>query len=435
MYRDISNIFLNNIRAIRFYIDSVDQTMENSINESLIDNNNSFGAAMIYFVVKAKEKGIKILDESKPLDDVPQEAITFIKYLEDFVQEIEQNKDKFSLYSYLPKNIKKEYQMFEAQEKQKEILYRGSLLLVVTYFENLIASVLRENFAKYPQRIALNEKSVSYKMLTEVNDIEEIKDILIDQEVTNKMYESLLDWKNYFQKNIKLELKAWEEKFDVLQEIIARRNLYVHNNGIINNIYIKLIHDDDQYSLGEELIIDREYIDESVNTIEYLGMSLLIEAWLKECSNDSDEVKKITDLIFEEYLEPQRWVMARYFYGLCLQNSRISDADKILCKINNWQCYKWLGEYDKVKDEIDRLDISAYKPMYVLGVLALKEDYKSFFEYYDNQTNIEEVELKEWPLFMELRKSKEYLERFPEEVIDEKEQIECKDKDTEDVTD
>ena len=73
--------------------------------------------------------------------------------------------------------------------------------------------------------------------------------------------------------------------------------------------------------------------------------------------------------------------------------------------------------------------------MYVLGVLALKEDYKSFFEYYDNQTNIEEVELKEWPLFMELRKSKEYLERFPEEVIDEKEQIECKDKDTEDVTD
>ncbi len=432
MYRDISDVFLNSIRAIRFYIDSVDQTMDTPINESVIYNDYSFGAAMIYSVVKAKEKGIKILDETQTLVDVPQKAIEFIKGLEDLVQEIDQHRNDTPFYSYLPKNIKKEYQKFEAREKQKEILYRGSLLLVVTYFENLIASVLRENFAKYPQRIALNEKSVSYKMLTEVNDIEEIKDILIDQEVTNKMYESLLDWKNYFQKNIKLELKAWEEKFDVLQEIIARRNLYVHNNGIINNIYIKLIHDDDQYSLGEELIIDREYIDESVNTIEYLGMSLLIESWLKECSNDSDEVKKITDLIFEEYLEPQRWVMARYFYGLCLQNSRISDADKILCKINNWQCYKWLGEYDKIKREVDKLDVSACKPMYVLGILALKEDYNKFFEYYDNQTDIGETELKEWPLFMELRKSEEYLKRFSEVENRNIKQIECTD--TEDVT-
>lgn len=433
MYKDISNIFLNNIRAIRFYIDSVDQTMDNPFSEKIIDSDNAFVAAMIYLVTQAKEREIKIGDELQSLEGMPQEAVDYMKNIENLVLEIECSGNKISLYNYLPKDIKKEYQKFEAREKQKEILYRGSLLLVVTYFENLIASVLRGNFAKYPQRIALNEKSVSYKMLTEVNNIEEIKDILIDQEVTNKMYESLLDWKNYFQKNIKLELKAWEEKFDILQEIIARRNLYVHNNGIINNIYIKLIHDVSKYSMGEELSIDREYIDDAVNIIEYLGMSLLIEAWLKECSNDSDEVKNITDLIFEEYLEPQRWEMARHFYGLCLQNSRISDADKILCKINNWQCYKWLGEYDKVKDEVERLDISAYKPMYVLGMLALKEDYKSFFEYYDNQTDIGKDELKEWPLFKELRKSKEYLERFPEELLEEKEQIECKV--TEDVAD
>ena len=433
MYSDISRVFLNNIRAIRFYINSVGQTMDAPFSVEMIDSKNAYVAAMIYFVKKSKERGIKIVDELSSLESMPQEAVDYIKNIDDFVQEIEHDEDKISLYNYLPKDVKKEYQKFEAREKQKEILYRGSLLLVVTYFENLIASVLRENFAKYPRRIELSEKSVSYKMLTEVNDIEEIKDILIDQEVTNKMYESILDWKNYFQKNIKLKLKAWEEDFDILQEIIARRNLYVHNNGIINNIYIKLIHDVSKYSIGEELSIDREYIDDAVNIIEYLGMSLLIEVWLKECSNDPAEVENIKDLIYEEYLEPQRWEMARHFYELCLLNSRLSDADKIVCKINNWQCYKWLGEYDKVKDEVERLDISAYKPMYVLGMLALKEDYKRFFEFYDDQTDIGEDELKEWPLFMELRKSKEYLERFPEETLEEKEQIECKV--TEDVTD
>ena len=55
---------------------------------------------------------------------------------------------------------------------------------------------------------------------------------------------------------------------------------------------------------------------------------------------------------------------------ICLQSTKILDADKILCKINTWQCYKWLGEYDKVRDEVKKVDVSAFKPMYTLGILA-----------------------------------------------------------------
>ena len=306
-------------------------------------------------------------------------------------------------------------------------------MLLVTYFENLIAGVLRENFTKYPQRILLNEKSVSYRMLTEVNDIEEIKNILIDQEVTNKMYESLLEWKNYFQKNLKLDIRVWEDEFDKIQEIIARRNLYVHNNGIVNNIYIKLVGDGGKYSIGEYLNIDREYIDNAINIIEYMGISLLIEIWLKEYGDNSDEVKKITALIYDEYLELQRWEIARHFYEICLQSSKISIAYEVLFKINRWQCYKWLGEYEKIKNEVEEFDVSAYLPRYTLGILALREKYKEFFEVYDTQEDIGDEELKEWPLFKELRKSEEYMERFSDVEIKEVEKIECKD--TEDVTD
>lgn len=179
MYSDISNVFLNNIRAIRFYVNSVDQTMNNSFGEELLDNGNATFAAIIYMIVKAKKLGLEISDSAESLENIPQEAINYIKEIENIVenliQEMKGNKDAISLYSHLPKDIRKEYQKFEVKEKQKEILYRGSLLLLVTYFENLIAGVLRKNFAKYPQRISLNDKSVSYRMLTEVNDIEEIK--------------------------------------------------------------------------------------------------------------------------------------------------------------------------------------------------------------------------------------------------------------------
>lgn len=195
MYSDIGNVFLNNIRAIRLYINSVEQTMDNPFSDKSIENENTLAAVLIYIVTKAKECGINLSDTSQSFEYMPQEDIN------DIINELErlaQGMECDNFYRYLPKGIKREYRALEAREKQKEILYRGSLLLLVTYFENLVAGVLRENFVKYPQRIALNEKSVSYRVLTEVNDIEEIKDILIDQEVTNKMYESLSDWKNYF---------------------------------------------------------------------------------------------------------------------------------------------------------------------------------------------------------------------------------------------
>lgn len=432
MYGDICNIFLNNTKAIRYYVDSLGSTMSNLLKVKTIDETDSFMAAMIYMVTKAQHRGFKISDEIQLFDDDPKDFVDLVKRFEDLIREIESGGNRIP--EYLPRNIKKEYQDFEVREKQEEILYRGSLLLLVTYFENLVAGVFRECFVKYPQRISLNEKSVSYKMLTEMNDIEEIKNILIDQEVTNKMYDSLLNWKKYFQKNLKLELKAWDDEFELIQEIMARRNLYVHNNGVINSIYINLVKEVNKDSIGNILSIDREYIDNAIDILEYIGMSLIIEVWIKECADNQEEVNAITDMIYEEYLDSSRWKMARHFYEICLQSTKILDADKILCKINTWQCYKWLGEYDKVRDEVKKVDVSAFKPMYTLGILALNEDYEKFFEFYDNQTDIGEDQLKEWPLFMELRKSEEYMKRFPEiEKKEEVEKIECKD--TEDVTD
>lgn len=421
--------FLESIRALRFYVKSVEENIDSSLSEEAMKNENALYAFMIFLVIKSKKNGIDIINELQRSDEVPERTVTFfrdaVSRAENFIQEKEIDGKKVYKYRYLPKSIKKEYQKFEVEEKQQEILYSGFLMLLVTYFENLVAGVLKKDFIKYPKRISLDEKSVSYKLLSEIGDIEEIKSILIDQEVTNKMYESLDDWKKYFQKCLKLKLRSWDEKYDELKEIIARRNLYVHNNGIINNIYVKSVNNIKREDIGENIGINREYIDNAINIIEYVGISLVIEIWVKEYAEDEDEVKNITNMIYEEYLETERWEMAKHFYEICIENKKLSTADEILCKINSWQCYKWLGEYDKIKDEVEKIDLSAYKPMYTLGILALKEDYKKFFEFYDEQTDIGEAELKEWPLFIELRKSEEYMERFPE--IEDVERVELQD--------
>ena len=426
MYSDIVDVFLNSIRALRFYVNSVEENIDFSLPKAMQVNGDTISALLMHIVLKAKKKGIVLRDAIQYPENMPKDVSEFldeaISKLDKIIVEKEIDGKTIYQYKYVPKSIKREYQKFEAREQQEGILYSGTLMLLVTYFENLVAGVFKKDFLKHPKRVSLDEKSVSYKMMSEIGDIEEIKNFLIDQEISNKMYESVEEWKKFFQRSIKLKLISWNDNFDHLKEIIARRNLFVHNNGIINNIYISLVKDADTSSIGKQIGISREYIDDAINTIEYLGMALVIEAWIKEYANDEDEIKVITDMIYEEYLENEKWEMAKHFYEICMENPKISLANKMLCSINCWQCYKWLGEYEKIRADVEKVDVSAYKPMYILGILALKDEYKEFFEYYDQQTDISEDELKEWPLFRELRNSKEYQERYPE-VVEEKKEI------------
>lgn len=424
MYSDITDMFLNSIKSLRFYVNSVEKNIGNSYYEKifneddLLNNGKKIFALFMYLVIEAKKEGVDLLDDLQVAEEISKEEIEqFAKVVletENLIREKEIDGKKVYQYKNIPKELKEEYQKLEIEEKQEEILYSGSLMLLITYFENMIAGVIKKDFIKHPERVSLKEKTVSYKLLTEVGNIDDIRDILIDQEVTNMMYDSLNGWKKFFQKSLKLELRSWEEKFDILQEIIARRNLFVHNNGVINNTYLNKLNSSDRNKIGKYIGIDRKYIDNAINIIEYIGISLIIEVWVKEYADDENEMKSIISIIYEEYLESERWEMAKQLYEICMNNKKICAGDKILCQINYWQCYKWQGKYDEIKKEVENVDLSAYRPMYILGILTLKEDYQKFFEIFDEQSDIGEAQLKEWPLFRELRKSEEYMIRFPD---------------------
>ena len=418
MYSDIVNTFLHSIQALRFYVNSVEEKI-GYYEES--KNSENVLAQILHSVMEAKKRGIDFnkIDYSISSDvesEIPEEILEFLqKTIIKLSENIkEKDIDGIKEYEYIgmPKELKEAYRKVEIEEKQAEILYSGSLMLLVTYFENLVSGVFKKDFIKHPQRVALDEKSVSYKVLSEFGNVIDVKNFLIDQEVTNKMYGSFSEWKYFFNKQMKLELESWDKKSNVIMEIIARRNLFVHNNGIINNIYINLVKDCDKSKIGEVIEINREYIDQAIDIIEYAGISLIVEVWLKEYSTVTEETDNILDLIFDEYLNHNRWEMAIYFYEICLKSKNMKKAQELICKINRWQCYKWMGKYEEIREEVERVDLSAHKPMYTLGILALEEKYVDFFKAFDEQNDIGEAELNEWPLFKELRESEEFKVRY-----------------------
>lgn len=424
MYSKILGAFSNSLNSLRNYIEYTDEAINRKV-DNMIDEQESFPKFMALLLrqcVKWKEKGNesyfeKILGTIPP--EIPEEVKNqwgdFICGVEKLVDECGMTDGSINTYRSMPKEIRDEYKRVEALERQKEILYNGSLMLLVTYYENLVARLFKEDFIKYPERIHLDSKCVTYKILEELNDVEEIKKHLVEEEVMGMMYKSHEEWIKYFKDKIKLQLLYINENIQEITEIIARRNLFVHNNGIVNSVYISLTGNKD-VSKGTVLSVGKEYLQKAIDTIEIAGFCLVTEIWLKNCQGDEEEVRKLDSLMYNECLENGKWLMGRYLYGICLSDKKLSEAYRLMFKINMWQCDKRLGNFEKIKSTIEDLDLSACSPQYRLAVYALLENEAAFFEEFDSQSDIDEETLKEWPIFSDIRRGDEFQRRFAEVI-------------------
>lgn len=412
MYTSIVGSFLNSINSLRFYVNGVDPIIMKE--DELLDNDSTLAMLMIM----AKELKIKNISADELLfpedfpDELEQQIKEGLKYFSDIV-DISMD-GKTGRYRSLPKTVKESYIKIEASKKQREILYSGSLMLLITYFESTIAKILKTDLQKHPKRLSLDTKTVSYKMLEMSDSIEDVRNLLIEDEVMTMMYKSVSDWIEYFRKNIKLKLENVTNMLPELIEIIARRNIIVHNEGIVNNQYMNIVSKDysSNVKIGDFLSVDKQYILNAINLVESVCMSIILEIWISEGDKDSKEIEKILAIIFDEYLIFEKWENAKALYEVCLKSNKLQLADELICKINRWQCYKWLNRFNEIEKEVKDLDITACQPRYKLGVLALLDKYEDFFTYFDEQNDLKEEELREWPLFREIRNSEIYIQRY-----------------------
>lgn len=409
MYTSIVGSFLSSIQALRVYVESV----ENKNNDMIITDGASFTAALMYLTKMLKAKNMNFDDIDFP-DEFSEDIVSNIKKCMESLEQILDiwEDGKGGRYRNVPKIVKESYRNIDAMRRQNEILYSGTLMLLVTYFENTISKIFRADFQRHPQRMALDKKMVSYKILEMSDSIEDVKNHLIDDEVMSMMYKSVGEWIEYLKKNLNLKLEYVISVLPQLTEIVARRNLIVHNEGTVNTIYLNLV--GEKYAsglnVGDTLGVDRKYISDAIDLVENIGMAIIIEMWINECAKDPYEVDKIVAIIYDEYLIFEKWETAKILYEICLNCKKLQTSSELLCKINRWQCYKWQGEMEKVKSEVESLDISACRPMYKLGVLALLDKYEEFFRFFKSQDDIGEEQLGEWPLFREIRETEFYIE-------------------------
>ena len=155
---------------------------------------------------------------------------------------------------------------------------RRTLINAVAIFENYLSILTTIVFEDFPGKLISHENSKNedgyqklLKNIVESIDKNEIVKRIVEEKVRSIFYGKP---SSYF-RNIKLEFgnhftSNFKDELEIYEEITARRNIIIHNNGKVDRKYLREIKGSG-FKLGQTVPIDSEYLRNAIMLL--LGLS------------------------------------------------------------------------------------------------------------------------------------------------------------------
>ncbi|BCM91242.1 hypothetical protein IAD21_03108 [Abditibacteriota bacterium] len=297
---------------------------------------------------------------------------------------------------------------------QGRLLRQSALINLIIYLEAALSDLLQFYYTQNPKALP-SERTFTLTDLRELGSIEDAEKSLIFKEIEGVLRAAFDDQLSYLVKKMKIELKCLDEHTETLIEIHQRRNLFVHNRGVVNKIYLSKVSREyiDRNSVldGSFLEVSDRYLAKATDVVFLCGLILIQQCWRKwekGSTNDADQVLITTSF---EALTEQRWHLAK---NIAAYADTISPSDVCIrmVSVNSAIAARELGEKGAVKKLEDKFDWSACALKFKLALAALKEE-DDFFNLMPRAVAAEEVtrdDLMLWPLFSKIRENPRFEE-------------------------
>jgi hypothetical protein len=298
---------------------------------------------------------------------------------------------------------------------QGALLRRGALTTLVAFFESLLADLIQAYYSRYPAALPQDAHTLTLIELKSLGSVEEAEHAILEREAETVLRSAFEDQLKYFSKRLKLDLSALVSLEPSLTEILQRRNILVHNDGIVNRIYFSRVPADLVRQLdvkeGTTLRVTQEYISGAVSTVWRAGSIILQQAWRKwetaeAVAADSYLIDHSYDLLLSR-LNEDVVHLAQYASTIKMASER---AHRVVL-INACTALRRLGGEEEVATFIATRDWSACSLDFQLALAALQDDVRAAVELLPKAVatgDIAEANIREWPLFERLRDNEEF---------------------------
>ena len=312
---------------------------------------------------------------------------------------------KMSASPISKKNIDKLIREIQSVERRNELIYQNSLVNLITIYERAISKIILNYYSKNNERIS-QDKSIKLYEIKKMNSITEIIDYLIINEVKDLMFKGVKEWHDFIQNKFSAKLEYYYSNKKKIDEIFDRRNLYAHNDGIINEIYYNKNKDNIDIKIGERLKTTKEYIFSAANILlsDYIDIVLSFI----DFSNKS-LIETLISIAFEE-MSDENFLLAYKIYNLLDEKYEDNEANKCLYKINKWICCKSVPELNEFFNEINEYEYDSLPCELKIGIESIKMN-KEQIRVLIRDVNINyicEEELATWPVFKWIREDEDF---------------------------
>lgn len=278
-----------------------------------------------------------------------------------------------SKHPYRAQRFVKVYSSIFNNPPMNGVLIRRSMLVsLVTFFEVFLESLYRDHQLLHGEEKFEAEKSAR-KMMSG-------------------------NWQQKLSNlgKVGLDIPVIARYFDFLFEITQRRNLLVHNDGIVDEKYIKSF--PDKYNPGDHLLVSTQYFQKAINVIHMVGF-LLHYNQLKQNISDNQTLNLILDDFSITSLEEKR-------YDLIIELSENSEnldlSEKMhhILLVNRAVAFRELANLDEVNKIISSLRISQHEWQIDIAISMLTNDYSALKrQIMQIPKSINIAKISRWPLF------------------------------------
>lgn len=355
--------------------------------------------------------------------------------------DIKEEKDGKLSVNYRLNKSNKKYKEYELDPKKSvdktydlltrsRILDESILIMLLIKYEDTISNIFRFILKKYP-KIYLSDKSITYSELLSLDSgIDSIKETLVDKEIDSLMRKPISEWYRLLEEKQKVCFNIDEDTHNDFIEIYYRRNIIVHNQGIVNEVYKN--NTNSETDIGDSITVYSDYLENA-----FIKTQIMIIATVWGLRKITDDKKQLSEDLFKygfNSMLSKKWELAIYVFNSLLQEET-NEEERLVNKINLWISKKNKYGLDSIKEEIEKLDVSSRDRRYIMAKSALLDKYDEVSMVLEEiiGKDLPAVFVEEWPLFLQYRESKQYKEFTKKhsdlfevqgfESMDEKEQI------------
>jgi hypothetical protein len=426
MYLELLERFKSSIGGLRDFVDLIQPMLNEYHKKEFEKHNKAFEPLAIAEQIQKEEDALKktqLQDRLKEIFEGEIEVVT--KDIENNVSEngeqIDDSTEKKFAFRVKgdTSKIDAAFEFRVKSSEQKNLLYVNSLISLLSSAEWFYSQLLHFFYDTNPHVAGIKKKTLTLEELKSFGTIEDAEKYLIDSKIEGLLRSSFSDWIDTLKSELGLSLGYLSDFKNELIEIYQRRNLFVHNGGIVNSIYLSKVMESDK-SIGDRLTVNEGYLDNAIDKIHVLFSMIACELWKNDLPEDEERAGFLMDLNYG-YLKQGKWVVAKLPNTFLSKDVKQPVIPRTYAQLNCWLCEKRMKGLDKVRAELDKQDFSDKSILIQLALSALKEDEKTFFSLLPKAINSEELPVKylfDFPILEEMRATKSF-----EEFIDKNEKV------------